>query len=390
MHWGHAVSKDLVHWQELPVALYPPRFGDWCFSGSAVVDARNTSGFGKGSGDVLVLAYTSTGRGECIAYSNDRGRTWTEYAGNPVVRHQGRDPKLLWHEPSKRWVMAVYDEHDRKQWIAFYTSADLKKWQFASRIDGWFECPDLFELPVEGDAKKKTAWVLYAADGRYVLGDFDGKSFTPRTPKQQVWYGHFYAAQTFSDVVGGRRIQIGWNNGAAFPGMPFNQQMTVPCRLRLRDSGAGVRMFVYPVKEVQTLRGKKHALKDRLVGPGENPLKEVRGELLDVDADLQPDGATEVGFTLRGVPVVYDVKKQEVRTGRHSAPLPLEGGKVRLRLLLDRGSLEVFGNGGRVALSSAVLVAPEKREVELFSRGGKTRVVTLEVFELRSAWSGKK
>jgi fructan beta-fructosidase len=386
MHWGHAVSKDLVHWQELPIALYPRQFGDWCFSGSAIVDAKNTSGFARGNDGVLVLAFTSTGRGECIAFSNDRGRSWTEYKGNPVVRHQGRDPKLLWHAPSKRWVMAVYDEHDRKRWIAFYTSADLKKWQLASRIEGFFECPDLFELPIAGESKKR-AWVLYAADGEYVVGDFDGKAFRPTAKKQRVWYGDFYAAQTFSDAPAGHCIQIGWARGVAFPGMPFNQQMTVPCRLTLRKADGAVRMFANPVKELESLRGKKHALKDRVVKPGENPLKAIKGELFDIIAEVEPGGAAEFGFSVRGVSVVYDVKKQEIRSGRHTVPLKLQGGVVRLRLLLDRGSLELFGNDGRVALSAGVLVAPEKRDVEFFSRGGNTRVRLLEVHEMRSAWA---
>jgi len=110
MHWGHAVSRDLVHWQELPIALYPQRFGDWCYSGSAVVDVNNTGGFQTGLDDVVVVAYTSTGRGECIAYSNDHGRTFTEYAGNPVIRHKGHDPRLLWYGPGRHWVIAVYQE----------------------------------------------------------------------------------------------------------------------------------------------------------------------------------------------------------------------------------------------------------------------------------------
>ena len=117
MHWGHAISTDLVHWQELPIALYPHQFGDWAFSGSAVVDRDNTGGFKTGREAPLVAAYTSTGRGECIVFSNDRGRTWTEFNGNPVVKHEGRDPRLLWHRPTKRWVMAVYDELDGKRWI---------------------------------------------------------------------------------------------------------------------------------------------------------------------------------------------------------------------------------------------------------------------------------
>ncbi len=174
MHWGHAVSPDLVHWTEQPIALYPKKYGDWCFSGSGVVDHRNTSGFGKGDEPPLVVAFTSTGRGECIAYSNDRGRTWTEYEANPVVQHRGRDPRLLWHEPTKRWIMAVYDETDDARAIAFYSSTDLKTWTFESRIDGFYECPDLFELPIT-ENPDETRWVLYGADGLYQLGQFDGQ-----------------------------------------------------------------------------------------------------------------------------------------------------------------------------------------------------------------------
>src|SRR5690606_26768963 len=134
-----------------PIALYPRAFGDWAFSGSAVVDETNSSGFGTGREPPLVLAYTSTGRGECIAYSNDRGRTWTEYDGNPVVRHDGRDPRLLWHEPSRSWVMAVYDRFEDADTIAFYASDDLKRWEFRSRIADFYECPDLFPIRGEDD-----------------------------------------------------------------------------------------------------------------------------------------------------------------------------------------------------------------------------------------------
>src|SRR5262245_62161690 len=121
MHWGHAVSKDLVHWKELPIALYPRRHGDWCFSGSAVVDKANNGGWKSGDADVLVAAFTSTGRGECIAYSTNRGQTWKASEGNPVVKHAGRDPKLVWHEQRKKLVMAVYGECDGKRWIAFHS-----------------------------------------------------------------------------------------------------------------------------------------------------------------------------------------------------------------------------------------------------------------------------
>jgi fructan beta-fructosidase len=386
MHWGHAVSKDLVRWKELPIALYPQRFGDWAFSGSAVVDRDNTSGMKSGDEDVLAAAYTSTGRGECIVFSNDRGRTWAEHKGNPVVKHAGRDPKLLWHAPSKRWAMAVYHEADGKQWIAFHSSADLKAWQYHSRIEGFFECPDLFELPVEGE-KDARKWVLYAADGKYVLGDFDGKTFTKESGKHQVWHGNFYAAQTFSDVPDGRRIQVGWGQGIEFPGMPFNQQMTVPVVLTLRPTPDGVRMFAEPVKELETLRGKKHAWADRALKPGEDLLKGVTGDLFDIVADLEVGDAEAVGFTVRGVPVLYDAKKQELQVHKHRAPLKPIDGRVRLRLLIDRGSIEAFGNGGRVAVSAGVIPADDNKTLQTVVRGGSARVRSLEVYEMKSAWA---
>jgi fructan beta-fructosidase len=385
MHWGHATSPDLFRWKEQPTALYPRQFGDWCFSGSAVVDRANTSGLKKGGEDVLVAAFTSTGRGECIVFSNDRGRTWQEIAGNPVVKHAGRDPRLLWHAPTKHWVMAVYDEHQGKQWIALHTSADLKKWTFQSRIEGFFECPDLFELPVEGDAKEMR-WVLYGADGKYLLGSFDGKAFTKESGKHQLWHGNFYAAQTFSDAPDGRRVQIGWASGISFPGMPFNQQMTVPCELHLLRTAEGLRMTAWPVKEFAGLRKRKHAWKELAVKVGSTVLPGVKGPLLDLSAEVRPGDAAEVEFTVCGVPVVYDVKKQQVSCRGKSAPLRLIGGVVRLRVLVDRGSVEVFGNGGAVALSAGGLLGAKDRVVGVFARGGDARLANLEVHELRSAW----
>jgi fructan beta-fructosidase len=388
MHWGHAVSKDLFHWRELPVALVPRKYDDWCFSGSAVVDKDNTSGWHKGGEPLLVCAFTSTGRGECVAYSNDRGRTWTEHDGNPVVKHAGRDPKLIWHEPTKKWVMAVYDERDGKASdVDFYTSPDLKKWTFASRIEGFFECPDLYPLPVDGDAKN-VKWVLSAADGLYLIGQFDGTKFVKESGKHQVWYGNFYAAQTYDNAPDGRRVQVGWGRYVAFPGMPFNQQMTVPVELTLRTTEDGVRLFAEPVKEIEALHDKKQSWKDVTVKPGgANPLADVKGELLDVRAEFRPGEAEQVAFTLRGVPVVYDTKKAELACAGKAAPLkPLKDGSVRLRIMVDRGSVEVFGNDGRVALSAGVLVPVDDRSLALSAKGGAVAVPALTVNVLKSAW----
>jgi len=223
MTWGHAVSTDLIHWEQLPNALFPGTMAKGaCFSGSAAMDPNNTSGFQTGKEKVLVAALTDTGAGEAIAYSNDRGRTFTWYDKNPVVKHDGRDPKIIWYEPGRHWVMAVFDQSkEHGQGIAFYTSTDLKNWTEQSHLTGYFECPEIFELPVDPSAsddsagtsgdKNNTRWVIFAADAQYAIGKFDGKAFTPEHEgKHRVHYGSYYASQTFSDPPDGRRIQIGW------------------------------------------------------------------------------------------------------------------------------------------------------------------------------------
>ena len=206
-------------------------------SGSAAKSKTRSSPHSPAPGEASASGITSP---------TPRDSDFYEYDKNPVVKHQGRDPRLLWHKASSRWIMAVYDEFEGKQWIAFHSSPDLKAWTFESRIEGFFECPDLFELAVAGQPGQ-SRWVLYGGDGAYLLGQFDGKKFTPDSnKKERVWYGNFYAAQTFSDTPDGRRIQIGWGNGIAFPGMPFNQQMTIPCELTLRSTDEGIRMFARP------------------------------------------------------------------------------------------------------------------------------------------------
>ena len=388
MHWGHAVSKDLVHWKELPVAIYPHRFGDWVFSGSAAVDWKNTAGFKTGRNDVIVAAYTSTGRGEAIAYSNDRGRTFTDYEGNPVVKHRGRDPKILWYEPGKHWVMAVFDEKGKSRGIAFHTSADLKTWTLASRINGYFECPEIFPMPLDGK-KGKTRWVVYAADGNYAVGDFDGKTFTPgHTGKRRFQRGNcFYASQTFSDIppADGRRIQIAWGR-IATPGMPFNQCMLFPVELTLRTTEEGPRLFAVPVREIETIHARKHAWEDEPLEPGENLLAGITGELFDIRAEIEVGQAAQVGLKLRGTAVTYDARKAQVSCKGCRAPLKCVDGKVRLRVLLDRTSIEVFGNDGRVYMPVGAIAPQEDKALALFAKGGAARVVSLTVHELKSAW----
>src|SRR5579871_4253572 len=189
MTWGHAVSRDLIHWQQLPNAIEPDELGT-IFSGSAVVDRNNTAGFKTGKEPPLVAIYTAAGdtspasKGQpftqCLAYSNDRGRTWTKYAGNPVLKHivaDNRDPKVVWHAPTHRWIMALYlDKED----YALFASPDLKEWTRLQTltVPGCGECPDFFEMPV-GDDPNNRKWVFTAANGHYLIGAFDGRQFTP-------------------------------------------------------------------------------------------------------------------------------------------------------------------------------------------------------------------
>lgn len=387
MHWGHAVSEDLVHWKELPLALYPQIHGDWCYSGGAMLDKENTAGFKTGSNDVIVATYTSTGRGECIAYSNDRGRTFTEYEGNPVVEHRGRDPKVIWFAPGKHWVMAVYDEQEKSRGISFYTSTDLKEWTYQSRIDGYFECPEIFELPVDGNNGNKK-WVLYAADGDYTLGAFDGKAFQPEGEKLKYNYGNcYYASQTFSDIPesDGRRIQIAWGR-VGHKEMPFNQMMDFPVELTLRTTDEGIRMFAEPVREIETLYTATHRFWDTQLQLNDNPLEEIVGELFDIECELSVGQANRICFEIRGLPIVYDCAKQEIACRDKTAPLEAKDGKIRLRLLVDRISVEIFANDGRMYMPMGHILEDAGPPLHIFAEGGTGLIETLTVRELRSSW----
>ena len=396
MHWGHAVSKDLVHWTELDDAICPDELGT-IFSGSAVVDDRNTAGFQTGKEKPIVCIYTSAGgtsamsKGrpftQSIAYSNDRGRTWTKYEGNPVVGHirgGNRDPKVIWHEPTGQWVMVLYIEDSV---MTFLTSKDLKSWERHSDIKSYHECPELFELPVDGD-KNNTRWILYGGSGDYLIGQFDGKEFKKQTESISFQQGNcFYASQTFNNIPegDGRRIQIAWGR-VAMPGMPFNQQMLFPVELTLRTTDEGIRMFAEPVREIETIHGKRHAWKPTTLKPGENLLSGITGELFHICAQFTLGDAPEFGFVIRGEPVVYNVENKEISCKGKSAELKTANGKIRLEILVDRTSIEIFGNDGRVYMPIGTILPDDNRTLELFSKDGSTGIDSLEIHELCSAW----
>jgi fructan beta-fructosidase len=391
MHWGHSVSRDLVHWQQLPEAMAPDALGPM-FSGSAVVDRGNTSGFGKPGHPAQVLIYTAAGDPtvQCLAYSTD-GRVFTKYHGNPVVKQftpGNRDPKVIWHEPSRKWVMTLYVETNKVHTIHFLSSPNLKDWTVMSRVDGFFECPDFFELPLDGDATKKH-WVLTAASSEYLVGSFDGTTFTPGSAKLTGHRGRgFYAAQTFSDLPSAdrRRIQIGWFQTPT-PGMPFNQSMTIPLELKLASTLEGPRLTWTPVKELESLRAKSHRVAPMTLPPdGANPLADLKVELVELRAEFEPGDASEVGFQVRGARITYDARKQELVVNDHRAPAALRDGKMRLTVYCDRMGLEVFASDGLTYVPMPFIPKPEDLALSLRTKGGSARITSLQVHELRPAW----
>ena len=366
--WGHAVSNDLVNWKELPAAIHPDELGS-IYSGSAVVDHHNTAGFQKGEEKPIVAVYTSAGTRnrwslgkpftQSIAYSTDRGRTFTKYMDNPILENLGyinRDPKAFWYEPDQNWVIILYLDHGA---FVFFTSKDLKNWEKQSilhieeigvtDIAAFEDCPELFELPVNNDPNN-TKWVLYAGSGDYVLGDFDGKRFLPETELIKYNYGDcFYASQTFNNITesDGRRIQMAWGT-VDFPGMPFNQMMNFPVSLLLKTTPDGIRMYASPVEEIKSLYGKEYNWFDLTLTPGENLLEEVKSRFIDIRIELTPSDAEELKFIINGRQITYHVEDKLLISEEQKAPLIPMNDKINLRILVDVMSVEVFGNDGRI------------------------------------------
>ncbi|MFW5898170.1 MAG: GH32 C-terminal domain-containing protein, partial [Halanaerobium sp.] len=329
MHWGHAVSKDLVHWEHLPIALKPDQKLGMIFSGSAVVDKNDTTGFFDG-GEGLVAVYTThlvqeegALQQQAIAFSKDNGRSWTKYEGNPVIKNYGvadfRDPKVFWHEETQKWVMIVACA-DR---VRFYNSSNLKDWNYLSEFgknigihaDTW-ECPDLIKLPVENSAASnpssvKEKWVLEVGDiqggesgvgVQYFIGEFDGKEFRSDYDRSfLVDYGQdIYALQSWSNLPDERQIWLGWMNNigymAKIPTTGWRGMMSIPRELSLKDDGERIKLIQKPVTELKKLREKITQKKDFLL---KNELKfECSEQSFEIEAEIDFNEAEEVVFAL--------------------------------------------------------------------------------------------
>ena len=409
MTWGHAVSRDLVHWTELPKMLFPDAAAGTCFSGAAFIDRRNQLGRKTGDEDVIVAFYLRTEIGLCLAYSNDRGRTFTDYENNPVLNHEGAridTPRPFWHQPTERWVAPTYDffTNDRgelRRCVGFYSSENLTDWRFESRVeqDGWGDelcgCVDFFQLPLDGDPDR-LIWVMILIDGSYIVGDFDGSTFSTLAGKPAVTddrirslviQGEYYATMTWHNMPDLRRVQITWmRTGGFYPGMPFNQQMTAPSELSLHATEEGPRLRMLPVAELASLRTRTHEWSDVPLNGKDNPLAAIAADLLDLETEFQAAEGTVTCLQMRGFSITYNADTETLSSCGTATHLSPTDGVVRLRILLDRTSIEVFANDGRVYIPRVVFPEDDNRSIGITCHTGSTTAPYLRVHELKSSW----
>jgi len=441
MSWGHAVSPDLQRWEELPVAIACSE-KEQIFSGSIVVDHENTSGFGMAGNPAMVAVYTScypgTGlQAQSLAFSTDRGRTWTPYEANPVLdigSNEFRDPKVFWYDEGGYWVMAVVLAVDHI--VQFYRSDDLKDWQHlsdfgpANAVGGVWEVPDLFELPVDGDPEN-TKWVLVVnlnpggiaggSGAQFFIGDFDGKQFTAenivgegvRDLAAYDWldYGaDHYAVISFNDIPGGERVLIGWMNNweyaGGIPTTSFRGSLSLPRTYRLATVNGQVRLIQQPVTSISSLREPNAGieLRDSLIQEGVTPLPErAHGDTLEIRAEFTLGSAERFGLHVRAgehqrTVVGYDARSaslfvnrrasgavefHEAFPGVHRGPLAAEGDLVRMTIYVDRASVEVFGGRGECVITDQIFPDGDSQAVSLFAEGGDVALRYLEVTPLK-------
>jgi fructan beta-fructosidase len=408
MQWGHAVSKDLVRWEHIPgftIRDENAAEDGHCtpYSGCAIVDEKNITGLQQGSEKTILIYYTSWECGQRLAYSNDRGRTWKKYEKNPLIPYDkdgASGPQVFFHQSSGKWVMALYrrpDGVEAKKGISIYNSDDLLHWQFQSHLEGYSSSAELLQLPLDGNASE-SKWVLSGGNDNYVVGNFDGKTFTPQSKAKKLDFGqNFHAARTWSNVPGGKLIQIAWMRGGKYPGMPFDGQMSFPCELSLRNTKSGPVLCRKPVEGLALLHDKGLKKKEKNIIPGlkSNLISGINGETFHIKAIFDPKTSDGFGFIVRngkksdGTIIKYELAKKMLDfLGKQALVEPIKG-KIQLEILIDRSSIELFANDGEVVLSSCFNPGPGDDNIVLWTQGGELFVDELEIYPINSAWPEK-
>jgi len=448
MHWGHAVSKDMIHWVDRPIALAPDEHG-MIFSGSAVVDWNNTSGFGTKKNPPLVAIFTANNdnykqdglqehQNEALAYSTDGGETWTKYKGNPVLHAPAgkpdfRDPKVRWNEATKSWVMtlAVGDHTE------FYGSPDLKTWKYLSQFGaglgahgGVWECPDLF--PIKVAETGKTKWVLLqslnpggpngGSGTQYFVGNFDGKTFT-LDPKFDVqlkakgahwidWGSDNYAGVTWSDVPkrDGRVLSIAWMSNwdyaQAVPTTVWRSAMTLPRKLTLHADAAGYSLRSQPAAELKSIMGRSYVTPAQTVSTSLQavaPAELVTQSEITVEFARPASGTKaylefsnekgdvfQVGFDGESGGYFSDRRKSGTTdfsdkfAAVHTAPRISQAGTVKMRVFMDRDSAELFADDGATVMTTSLFPQKPYTAVRFVVNGQPVQVATFKVAEVKS------
>jgi sucrose-6-phosphate hydrolase SacC (GH32 family) len=317
----------------------------------------------------------------------------------PLAAPHNRDPRVFWYAPEKKWIMALAFGHDSRQNggkpttnpnYGLFSSKDLKSWERMSSffIDNTCDCPEFFEIPLDGD-KTRTKWIFWSGDALYLVGSFDGTTFTPESGPHRLNEGNsFYASQTFNNIPAsdGRRIVLARAH-AGGDGTGFWGAVGLPVSLTLRTTAAGPRLCAWPVKELETLRVKSHAIPAQPLAAGANPLSGIEGRLFDVTAEVEIGDARTITFDLRGIPVVYDASKRILTCLDRSVPLAPVDGRISLRAFVDRGLITLFADGGRVYMSMVVMPPERNVRLGLAADGTGAAIRRAEVHELSSIWN---
>ena len=398
MNWGHATSPDLVHWTQQAIALQAGVQPGNLWSGAGVVDVDNVSGLQTGA-DAPIVVFTGTG-GVLMDYSTDGAKTFTSYGNGQVVAvpsaasTDSRDPKVFRDAVHGQWVM-VFWSYEGGNGYDIYTSTDLLQWTYASRFAGdWlFECPDMYPLNLDGGSTVK--WVINAASTKYVVGDFDGTTFTTSWtgPVQMDVGRNIYAGQVFNDMPDGRVVHMAWQQGNL--GSVWTGNATFPVELQLVTVPEGQRVTRTPIGEIALLRATSSTWKNKTItaAAASNPLAGVSADTYEVIAEFDTTASTASSFGLR-VHVYPDgscnseISYDAVNKTLMGTPLAPNNGRVRIHALVDRGQLEVFGNQGQFSSSNNLDFdpAPNSRGVAVYAVGGSARLVSLEYHELNRAW----
>ncbi|OIR05384.1 levanase precursor [mine drainage metagenome] len=419
MSWSHAVSKDLLHWQQLPVAIKEEN-GVMIFSGSGVIDEKNTSGFGKNAMVAIYTGHSDTLQTQNIAFSNDAGRTFTKFNNNPVLNlHQKdfRDPNVFWFEKNSCWIMSV--SHPVEHQIEFYQSKNLKDWKPLSKFGpagdtrGVWECPDLMRVSIEGSNEKK--WVLFISQNstmQYFVGEFDGAKFINENPLKifkQDYGTDYYAAIAYHNTPDKNPVSIGWlnnwNYANSIPTSPWKSTMSLPRKLSLKKINGEWILIQQPVRVIEKLRNKAFVFVNRIVAKEETV--NFSGQVFELELLFQPSSAGESGIKLavgnnHFLKISYDATNQQMIVDRSqtnssfnktfasintaSAKIKLHNGKLKWHIYFDKSIVEIFVNDGETVFTTQIFPEEDENNIQLFSTAGNTKFDYLTFWKMKSIW----